>query len=101
MNSVKESNEEHNYSLGETDVAELKDSITIIQKYEDIIKTQKKKVISQVAKQGHILKRVKDTEQLFEAVCHSKSTVYFKTNLCKFISKYPVLEKSKLLSHHF
>ena len=46
LNSVKESDEEYNYSLSETDVAELKDSITIIQKYEDIIKTQKKKIIS-------------------------------------------------------
>ena len=97
LNLAKENNDGYD---SKTDVTELKDALIIIQKYEDIIKTQKKKM-RLVAKQGHILKKYKDSEQIFEAVDLSKSTVYFKINLCKFIDKYHVLGRVELLSHYF
>ena len=52
-------------------------------------------------KQGRILKQLKDFEQLFETVVLIESTVYFKLNLCKFISKYLVLGRSTVSSHYF
>ena len=52
-------------------------------------------------KQGRIPKQFKDFEKLFEAVDLNESTVYFKINLYKFTSNYPVLGRPILLSHYF
>ena len=52
-----------------------------------------------MAKQGHTLKKFKDSEQLFEEVDLSKLTVDFEKKLHKFTSNRPVLGRSTLLSH--
>ena len=52
-----------------------------------------------MAKQGHTLKKFKDSEQLFGEVGLSKLTVYFKKNLYKLTSNRPVLGRSTLSSH--
>lgn len=59
------------------------------------------KIIGLVGKQGRILKTLNDPEQHFKGVALSKSTVYFKTNLYKFVSKCFVLRRSTMLSHYF
>ena len=43
----------------------------------------------------------KDTEHFFVNVGHSRSTVYFKILLYKFLKKYPLLKKSTLKSCYF
>lgn len=52
-----------------------------------------------MAKQGHTLKKFKDSEQLFEEVDLSKLTVDFEKKLHKFTSNRPVLGRSTLSSH--
>ena len=54
-----------------------------------------------MVKQENILKQFKDFEQLFETVAFIESTIYFKINLYKFISKCPVLGRPTLSSHSF
>ena len=97
LNSVNEAIYEYDLSLNETGVAELKDAITSIQKYED---KNTKLPFSLVTKQGCLCKNFKHSEQLFELVGLNKLTAYFKINLHKFISKHPVLRRSTLSSHY-
>ena len=78
----EKSDDECDSNLGEADAVELKEDITLIQKHEDIVKN------------------TKHFEQLFEVVVLIESTLYFKINLYKFISKYPVLERLTLSSHY-
>ena len=68
----------------------------IINHQENIIKTQNQKTIEYIGKQGQLLKKVKDTEHCFDNVVQSRSTVYFKISLNKFLKKYPLLKKSTL-----
>ena len=75
--------------------------MVIIRRYEDIIKTQNKKAIGYIAKQGEILKKFKDTQNFFDNVGQSKSTIYFKISLYKFLKKYPLLKTSTLQSIYF
>lgn len=98
MNSVNETIYEYDLNLNETGVAELKDAITSIQKYED---KNTKLPFSLVTKQGCLCKNFKHSEQLFELVGLSKLSAYFKINLHKFISKHLVLGRSTLSSHYF
>ena len=75
--------------------------MVIIRRYEDIIKTQNKKAIGYIAKQGEILKIFKDTQNFFDNVGQSKSTIYFKISPYKFLKKYPLLKTSTLQSIYF
>ena len=54
--------------------------------------TQKKKIIGLVFKQGDNLKNCKETEDFFETLGLSKSTIYFNINFFKFVNKYPRLK---------
>ena len=49
-------------------------------------------------KRGRILKQFKDFEQLFETAVFIELTVYFKINLYKFISKYPVWKADAIVT---
>lgn len=73
----------------------------IIQKYEDVIKTQNKRALNYAGKQGQLLKKFKDTERFFEAISQSKPATYLKMGLFKFLKKYPALKKSALSSNYF
>ena len=66
----------------------------MIRPYEDIIKTQNKKAIGYIDKQGELLKKLKDIQNLFDNVGQSKSIIYFKISLYKFLRKYPLLKTS-------
>ena len=54
-----------------------------------------------MVKQGCILKQFEDFEQLFEIVVFIEPALYFKINLYKLVSKYPVLGRPTLSSHCF
>ena len=65
------------------------------------MKTQNKKVISYVTKQGMILKKFRDTEQFFLNGGQSKTIIHFKMGLHKFMKKYPALKRPTLSSNYF
>lgn len=62
----------------------LEATITIIKRYEEIVKIQKKKIIIMVVTQGQINK---DSEQFCKTVGLSKSTINFKISHQMFDSK--------------
>lgn len=72
------------------------EAMTIIYHHEEIIKAQNKRVIGYVSKQGQILKKFRDTENFVENVGKIRSTVYFKTEIYKFLKKYSALRKFTL-----
>ena len=76
-------------------------AIKIINRFEDIIKTQNIKAMGYIGKEGELLKKFKDTENFFDNVGQSRSTIYFKISLYKFLKKYPLLKKSTLRSSYF
>ena len=51
-------------------------------------------------KQGHILKRFKDTEIFFETIGLNKSTIYVKINIHRLVKKYPRLRNLTLSSNY-
>lgn len=53
----------------------------------------KKRIIGYVRKQGQLLKKFKEKEQIFRNVGQSKSTLYFKMGLYKHLQKSPHLKK--------
>ena len=82
-------------------VKELKDSTSLVKKYEDILKGANRKIINTVIKQGELLKGFMDNEECFYHVGLSRSNIYFKIGLYKFLSKLPVLKNSTLTSSYF
>ena len=65
------------------------------------IKTQNKKEIVYICKQGQFLKKFKDAEHFFENVGQSRSTIYFKVSFYKLLKRYCFLKKSALQSSYF
>ena len=82
-------------------VNNLTEAIEVINHFEEIIKTQHKKVIQYIYKQGGILKMFKETENFFDGTGQSRSTVYFKIAVYKLLKKNPGLKKPILLSSYF
>lgn len=56
---------------------------------------------SSKAKTKKLLKNFKDAEQYLNTVGQSKSSIYFKVNLYKFLKTYPALKKSALSLTYF
>lgn len=77
------------------------ETVRILHRYKEIIKTHNKRVIGYVGKQEQLLKKFRETEYFFEAICQSKSTIYFKISLYEFLKKYPALKKCTLSSNYF
>ena len=50
------------------DAKNLKDCISLVKKYEDLLKSSNKKIINIVAKQGELLKRFEDSDEFFDGV---------------------------------
>ena len=82
--------------LNETakNVNNSQETIVIIRLYEEIIKTQIKKAIGYIGKQGEVLKKFKNTENFFENIGQSRSTVCFNISPYKLLKKYPLLKTS-------
>ena len=79
----------------------LKDGISLIKKYEDLLKSANKKILNIVGKQGELLKRFKDSDEFFDRVGLSRSNIYFKIRLYKFLCKFPALRNLTLTSSYF
>ena len=103
LNSLQENDDVEEQGLNETgnNVNNSQEAILIIHRYEDIIKTQNKKAIGYIGQQGQLLKKFKDTEHFFDNVVQSRSTIYLKILLYKFLKKYLLLKKSTLQSSYF
>ena len=72
-----------------------------MQKYENLLKGTNKKIINIIGKQGELLKRFKEKDEFFNSVGLSKSNIYFKMRLFKFLCKFPVLKNSTLTPNYF
>lgn len=70
-------------------------AIELIYHWEEITKTQHKRVIQYIYKQGEILKFFKETENFFDGSEQSWLTIYFK------IAVYKILEKLTLPASYF
>ena len=103
LNLSKENDDVEKQGLNETvnNVNNSQEAIFAICRYQDIIKTQNKKAIAYIAKQRQFLKRFKGTQNFFDNVGQSKSTMYFKNSLYEFLEKYALLKISTLQSSYF
>ena len=78
LNSLQKNDvEEQGLNKTANNVNNSQERIHIINRYEGIIKTQNKKAIGYISKQGKLFKRFKDTEN----VGQNRSTIYFKISL--------------------
>ena len=102
LNSLQENDvEEQGLNKTGNNVNNSQEAIIIIRRYEDIIKTQNKKAIGYIGKQGQLLKKFKDTEHFFDNVYQSRSTIYVKVLLYKLLKKHLLIKKSTLQSSYF
>ena len=80
----------------------MRHSIALVKKYENILKGTKKKIIKIVGKQSELLKCFRDEDEFFDRIDLSRSNIYFKTSLYKFLHKFPLLKNSiPLLKNYF
>ena len=96
--SILEVSEEENANLKEElkKAKEAKEGISLIKKYENLAK-----IINIVGKQGELFKRFKEEDEFFDCVDLSRSKIYFKIRLFKFLCKFPVLKSSTLTPSYF
>ena len=96
--SILEVSEEENANLKEElkKAKEAKEGISLIKKYENLAK-----IINIVGKQGELFKRFKEEDEFFDCVDLSRSKIYFKIRLFKFLCKFPVLKNSTLTPSYF
>ena len=96
INEVMES-EELNKQAEE--VQDTEEAAKVIQKYENIIRTKKKGIISIAYHQGKVFKKFKDKEKFITLVSRlgiHKNTIIFKINVFKLCERYPKLLKSSI-----
>ena len=104
QDSILEELEEENANLNEDvkNVKSLNEGISLVQKYENLLKGANKKIINIVGKQGELFKRFTEEDEFFNNVGLSKSNIYyFKMQLFKFLCKFPVLKNSTLTPCYF
>ena len=95
LNSLRENNEAGKREINTANITNSRETIELIRHYEEIIKTQNKRVIGYIIKQGEILKKFKESKNFFDNAVQSRSTVYFKIVLYNFFKK-PRSKKSIL-----
>ena len=81
------------------EIEESERAVRIIKRYEDIIKTKKKGIISIAYYQGKVFKRFKEKEKFVKLVSElgiHKNTMIFKINVFKSCEKYPKLLRSSI-----
>ena len=80
-------------------VQDPKEAAKVIQKYEYIIKTKKKRIIGIAYQQGKVFTKFKDKEKFVKLVnplgIH-KNTIIFKINVFKLCERYPKLLGSSI-----
>ena len=67
---------------------EPKDGISLVKKYDALLKGANRKIINIVGKQGELLKRFKDSDEFFSRVNLSRSKIYFKIGLYNFHANF-------------
>ena len=63
---------------------ELKDGISLVKKYEDLLKGVNRKIINIVRKTERVPKNIQDNEEFFDCVGLSRSNIYFKITYANF-----------------
>ena len=86
LNSLRENDEDEEETEMKT-ANNPTETIELINHYEEIIRTQYKRVIQYSYKQREILKMFKGTENFFDNARRSRSTVYFKNAVYKIFKK--------------
>ena len=79
------------------EVQDPDEAAKVIQKYENIIRTKKKGIISIAYHQGKAFKRFKDKEKFITLVSRlgiHKTTIIFKISVYKLCERHPKLLKS-------
>ena len=101
--SILEVYEEENANLNDEvkNVKSLNEGIPLVKKYENLLKGANKKIINIVGKQGKLLKRFKEEDEFFDCVGLSRSKIYFKIRLFKFLRKFLLLKNSTLTPSYF
>ena len=79
----------------------MRGGVSLAKKYEVLLKGANWKIINIVGKQGELLKKFKDSDEFFDGLGLSRSIIYFKISLHKFLYKFPVLKNSTLTSSCF
>ena len=93
--------QEFNVEFNITGITEPRETTNFINHYEEIMKTQNKKIIEYVTIQRKMLRKFKGTEDFIENLRLNRSTIYFKIELYKFLKKFRLLKNSTLSSHYF
>ena len=104
LKSMLEVYEEENYlQICEEakNAKDLNECVFLVKKYEELLKSSNKKIINIVAKQGELLERFKDSDEIFDSVDQSRSNIYFKITLYKFLCKFPALRNLTLTPCYF
>ena len=96
LNSLKVNDEVKETEINIADVIDPEEAVGLTNRYEEIIKTQHKRVITYIAKQGEILIKFKDVENVFVNVEQGSPTLYYKISLYKLFKKRPKLKNSRL-----
>ena len=94
VNEVVESDELNKQA---EEVQDPDEATKVIQKYENIIRTKKKGILSIAYHQGKVFKRFKDKENSVTLVSRlgvHKNTIIFKINVFKLCERHPKLLKS-------
>ena len=81
------------------EIEESERAVRIIKRYEDIIKTKKKGIISIAYYQGKVFKRFKEKEKFVKLVSElgiHKNTIIFKINVFKLCERYPKQLRSSI-----
>ena len=76
--------EEQGYNETAKNINNPHETMLVIRRYEDIIKTQNKKVLGYIGKQEQLLKRFKDTKHFPNDVGQSRSTIYLTSFFTSF-----------------
>ena len=89
--------EELNEQAGIVDKPE--DAADLIKKYEEILKTKRKGIISVAYHQGKFFSRFREKEKFVRLVADfgvHKGTIIFRINAFKLLDKYPKLKRSSI-----
>ena len=81
------------------EVQDPEEAAKVIQKYESIIKTKKKGMISIACHQGKVLEKFKEKEKFIKLASRlgiHKNTIIFKIDVFKLCERYPKLLKSSI-----
>ena len=81
------------------EVQDWEEATKVIQKYESIIKTENKGMISIAYHQGKVFKKFKEKEKFIKLTSRlriHKNTIIFKTDVFKLCERYPKLLKSSI-----